>query len=60
MALEIAASWIAAITPLYADAGGTLAALGIGRVLCSGAVQAVAVCLPVRLPQACPGSLAPR
>jgi DHA1 family tetracycline resistance protein-like MFS transporter len=28
--LEIAVSWIAAITPLYADAGGTLTASGIG------------------------------
>jgi len=28
--LEIAASWIGSITPLYADAGGTLSASGIG------------------------------
>jgi DHA1 family tetracycline resistance protein-like MFS transporter len=46
-ALEIAVSWIQAITPLYADAGGTLTASGIGWLFTYAGALGVVLQLPV-------------
>jgi MFS transporter, DHA1 family, tetracycline resistance protein len=45
--LEIAASWIAAITPLYADAGGVLTASGIGLLFTYAGVLGVVLQMPI-------------
>jgi DHA1 family tetracycline resistance protein-like MFS transporter len=45
--LEIAASWIAAITPLYADAGGTLTASGIGLLFTYAGALGVVLQMPI-------------
>jgi predicted MFS family arabinose efflux permease len=45
--LEIAASWIASITPLYADAGGTLAASGIGLLFTYAGALGVLLQMPI-------------
>ena len=45
--LEIAASWIVAITPLYADAGGTLTASGIGLLFTYAAALGVVLQMPI-------------
>jgi len=46
-ALEIAVSWIQAITPLYADAGGTLTASGIGWLFTYAGALGVVLQLPL-------------
>jgi MFS family permease len=46
-ALEIAVSWIEAITPLYADAAGTLTPSGIGMLFTYAGVLGVIFQLPV-------------
>ena len=45
--LEIAASWIASITPLYADAGGTLTASGIGLLFTYAGALGVVLQMPI-------------
>jgi MFS transporter, DHA1 family, tetracycline resistance protein len=45
--MEIAASWIAAITPLYADAGGTLTASGIGLLFTYAGALGVVLQMPI-------------
>jgi DHA1 family tetracycline resistance protein-like MFS transporter len=45
--LEIAASWIASITPLYADAGGTLTASGIGILFAYAGALGVVLQMPI-------------
>jgi len=45
--MEIAASWIAAITPLYADAGGTLTASGIGLLFAYAGALGVVLQMPI-------------
>ena len=45
--LEIAASWIASITPLYADAGGTLTASGIGLLFAYAGAIGVLLQMPI-------------
>jgi DHA1 family tetracycline resistance protein-like MFS transporter len=45
--LEIAVSWIAAITPLYADAGGTLTASGIGLLFTYAGALGVVLQMPI-------------
>ncbi len=45
--LEIAASWIASITPLYADAGGTLTASGIGLLFTYAGALGVILQMPI-------------
>jgi DHA1 family tetracycline resistance protein-like MFS transporter len=45
--LEIAASWIASITPLYADAGGTLTASGIGLLFTYAGALGVLLQMPI-------------
>jgi DHA1 family tetracycline resistance protein-like MFS transporter len=45
--LEIAASWIASITPLYADAGGTLTASGIGVLFAYAGALGVVLQMPI-------------
>jgi MFS transporter, DHA1 family, tetracycline resistance protein len=45
--LEIAASWIAAITPLYADAGGTLTSSGIGLLFTYAGALGVVLQMPI-------------
>ena len=45
--LEIAASWIASITPLYADAGGTLSASGIGLLFTYAGALGVILQMPI-------------
>jgi MFS transporter, DHA1 family, tetracycline resistance protein len=45
--MEIAASWIASITPLYADAGGTLTASGIGLLFAYAGAIGVALQMPI-------------
>jgi MFS family permease len=45
--MEIAASWIAAITPLYADAGGTLTAPGIGLLFTYAGALGVVLQMPI-------------
>jgi DHA1 family tetracycline resistance protein-like MFS transporter len=44
---EIAASWIASITPLYADAGGTLTASGIGLLFTYAGALGVVLQMPI-------------
>ena len=44
---EIAASWIASITPLYADAGGTLTASGIGLLFAYAGALGVVLQMPI-------------
>lgn len=45
--MEIAASWITAITPLYADAGGTLTASGIGLLFTYAGALGVLLQMPI-------------
>jgi MFS transporter, DHA1 family, tetracycline resistance protein len=45
--MEIAASWIASITPLYADAGGTLTASGIGLLFTYAGALGVVLQMPI-------------
>jgi DHA1 family tetracycline resistance protein-like MFS transporter len=45
--LEIAASWIASITPLYADAGGTLTASGVGLLFTYAGALGVVLQMPI-------------
>jgi MFS family permease len=45
--LEIVASWIASITPLYADAGGTLTASGIGLLFTYAGALGVVLQMPI-------------
>jgi MFS family permease len=45
--LEVAASWIASITPLYADAGGTLTASGIGLLFTYAGALGVLLQMPI-------------
>jgi len=45
--LEIAESWIAAITPLYADAAGTLTASGIGLLFTYAGALGVVLQMPI-------------
>jgi MFS family permease len=45
--MEIAASWITAITPLYADAGGTLTAPGIGLLFTYAGALGVVLQMPI-------------
>jgi DHA1 family tetracycline resistance protein-like MFS transporter len=45
--MEIAASWITAITPLYADAGGTLTASGIGLLFTYAGALGVVLQMPI-------------
>lgn len=45
--LEMAASWIASITPLYADAGGTLTASGIGLLFTYAGALGVVLQMPI-------------
>ena len=45
--LEIAASWIASITPLYADGGGTLTASGIGLLFTYAGALGVLLQMPI-------------
>ncbi len=45
--LEIVASWIAAITPLYADAGDTLTASGIGLLFAYAGALGVLLQMPI-------------
>jgi DHA1 family tetracycline resistance protein-like MFS transporter len=45
--MEIAASWIAAITPLYADASGTLTASGIGLLFTYAGALGVVLQMPI-------------
>ena len=45
--LEIVASWIASITPLYADAGGTLTASGIGLLFTYAGALGVILQMPI-------------
>ncbi len=45
--LEITTSWIASITPLYADAGGTLTASGVGWLFTYAGALGVALQMPV-------------
>jgi DHA1 family tetracycline resistance protein-like MFS transporter len=45
--LEIAVSWIAAITPLYADAAGTLTASGIGLLFTYAGALGVVLQMPI-------------
>ncbi len=45
--LEIVASWIASITPLYADAGGTLTASGIGLLFTYAGALGVIMQMPI-------------
>jgi DHA1 family tetracycline resistance protein-like MFS transporter len=44
---EIAASWIASVTPLYADAGGTLTASGIGLLFAYAGALGVVLQMPI-------------
>jgi DHA1 family tetracycline resistance protein-like MFS transporter len=45
--MEIAASWIVAITPLYADAAGTLTASGIGLLFTYAGALGVVLQMPI-------------
>lgn len=45
--LEIAASWIASVMPLYADAGGTLTASGIGLLFTYAGALGVILQMPI-------------
>jgi DHA1 family tetracycline resistance protein-like MFS transporter len=45
--MEIAASWIASITPLYADAAGTLTASGIGLLFTYAGALGVVLQMPI-------------
>jgi MFS transporter, DHA1 family, tetracycline resistance protein len=45
--LEIVASWIASITPLYADAGGTLTASGVGLLFAYAGALGVLLQMPI-------------
>jgi DHA1 family tetracycline resistance protein-like MFS transporter len=45
--MEIAASWIASITPLYADAGGTLTASGVGLLFAYAGGLGVVLQMPI-------------
>jgi len=45
--LQIVASWIASITPLYADAGGTLTASGIGLLFTYAGALGVVLQMPI-------------
>jgi MFS family permease len=45
--LEIVASWIASIAPLYADAGGTLTASGIGLLFTYAGALGVVLQMPI-------------
>ena len=45
--LQIVASWIASVTPLYADAGGTLTASGIGLLFTYAGALGVVLQMPI-------------